>query len=346
MKKIIAIHDHRAEEGQWLKKETNYSWVNALTEDYKYEKLFFLRSDVDKKIIKNRLTYRLYMSDLEAMTKEAIAFRPDVIFLNICYFEKAIIFIEEVLKSLTPRIIIRIHHDFRYLVCLPYFLKFVNLGNVVIVPSETQSKFAQNYLNAQTHVYHLGFNVNAQVLARKFHGREIKYDLITATNHHPARNLIYTLKLHSLLKNFGFHTRNYYGESQEEFQNGLAQSKYFLLTSLTEASGSRVVLEAISAGAIPIVLKECKSAVELLDKLNIGYVIKTGIRYHLPEKVISNGYMLIFKGILPLIKILMNKNLQSEYYKFDREGFLREYDHNSEKRKLLNILYCEIDGAP
>lgn len=152
IKKIIGIHDHKNTESEWLKEETNYSWINVLKKESEYEKLFLLRSDADKKINKKGLTYRLYASDLDKMVNEAAAFEPDTVFLNICYFEKAAIFINELLKIASPRIIIRIHHDFRYLVCLPHFLNFVKFGDAVITPSSEQSLFSRSYLSPFTNI--------------------------------------------------------------------------------------------------------------------------------------------------------------------------------------------------
>ena len=78
------------------------------------------------------------------------------------------------------------------------------------------------------------------------------------------------------------------------------------MTSLTEASGSRVLLEAISSGCYPLVFEECNTAVQIIKEHNYGKIIKSNFRVKMPQKVVLIHPFDYFRILFFLIRIKRN----------------------------------------
>jgi glycosyltransferase involved in cell wall biosynthesis len=273
---------------------------------------------------------------------QVCAYNPDIIFLNMCYFAEAVKFLNELKKRLTAKIIIRIHHDVRYLLKLESTLEFMSFADKLVVPTVVQANFLRTKLSNKVLIEPVCFGVDTSLSNSALNGQPScdVFDLVTAANPHPARNYRETLLMHTILKMIGYKTLNLYQLDKHLVLENLRKSRFFLLTSLTEASGSRILLEAIDAGCIPIVLSECDSATELLNDLQFGQIIESNIIYKVPSKKTKYSYRMITRVLPELIKVLrLPKNELVKKSDLDIDKFVERYSEETEIETLNNAIF-------
>ena len=131
----------------------------------------------------------------------------------------------------------------------------------------------------------------------------------------------------------GFKSKNITGISRLELSHYLKRSKIFFLTSLTEASGSRILLEAINSGCMPVVFEECKTAVEVINEHKVGYKIKSKFKLKMPEKIVSYNFIDFLRIFIKLLFIRLNYKNKKIPYLFDKYLIKNEI---KELTKIIN----------
>tara|TARA_B100000927_G_C16206861_1_gene365919 strand:- start:132 stop:545 length:414 start_codon:yes stop_codon:yes gene_type:complete len=133
----------------------------------------------------------------------------------------------------------------------------------------------------------------------------------------------------------GYKCKNITGFSRIELSEYLKRSKIFFLTSLTEASGSRILLEAISCGCMPVVFEECSTAVEVINEHKFGLKIKSRFKLKMPEKIVNYNFLDFVRIFIKLLFIRLSfKNKKSPYI---LDKYLIKNEIN-ELTKLINSL--------
>lgn len=339
-KKIwLGLHDHANFSGKWLDNIQPYSWLRVfekaagdeiethaiLAEKYEtYEMSSSIRG----------VKYYFYNNDkrLIKMLDRITSINPDVLFLNICWYGEIVPSLKVLRKRLpSTRFLIRVHHDVHYLEKQAGFLEAIFLSDGAIVSTKKQKKrmIELGYLKE---VFILPFGVDKNEFSEKkaFNDRDI--DIVSFANSHPARNKKLIEKIYSRLNKKGFKAQNVIGLSREDLSRKLSSAKYMLLSSLTEASGSRILLEAISAGCTPIVFKECGTAVEVLNDHECGKIIESGLILKLPEKKVRKPISAEKKIEKQVVDILRDQP------KPCKKGIKSIYEFDNEVEELYEIL--------
>ncbi|WP_188750968.1 glycosyltransferase [Marinobacterium zhoushanense] len=336
--KWLGIHDHANYAAKWLDQETPYSWLRVFEKADCIERHAFLREgNLSHKMSGpiRGVNYRFFKEGFESWVEEIEKLSPDVILYNLCWYSDAIKPLVRLKASLPNSIhIIRVHHDVSYLSMQRGFKETVLECDVAIVPTENQAEELRNIgFSGDTHVLPFGINQNEfNIYKKEFKERRI--DIISATNTHPARNLPLLNKVYEKLTAKGINVKNVVGLPRTELSELLGDSKIFLLTSMTEASGSRIMLEAIAAGCYPIAFAECRTAKEVLDSHGFGTVINTEIKLKMPQKKVKVPFFAA-SNISNRIHTMLN-----ELKGFDGSQIRLsdDYFYDNEIEKLLNIL--------
>lgn len=338
-KRLLGIHDHANYAAKWLDTTTPYSWLRAFeildaTERYAFLRENNLTYSMDSKI--RGVNYSFFKEGIAEWVDEIIDVKPDVILYNICWYSEAVEPIKRLKKHLKGTThIIRVHHDVSYLSLQSGFNEVVCSCDVAIVATAHQAdKLEQIGFLGKIHVLPFGVDHNEFLVNRKpFKEREI--DVISATNTHPARNLPLLKKIYSRLAANGVKVRNVVGLSRQELAMSLGNSKIFFLTSMTEASGSRIMLEAIAAGCYPVAFSECKTAKEVLQQHEFGKLINSGITLKMPQKKVKVPFfsdVRISNQIRYILSSLESLNYVNDFQLLD------SFHYNKEVSSLVNIL--------
>ena len=342
---IAGIHDHSNWAGNWLDRENQYSWLHAFRSPLLEHctKKLYLAETYHSKIISggNNLNYVLYQPDrsLRSIAQQIINDNPSLLFLNICWYKDAyptLKYLREKLAS--THFCIRIHHDVDYLYSQSGFLETVELCDSIITPTRSQlreivklKKFSSTSCQP--------FGVDIEYFRKDSTNAIRDIDLISFTNSHPARN--YDLIRYSIkrLAKKGLKHENHTGLDRRSLSQKLSRSKYFLLSSMCEASGSRILLEALASGCIPIVLNECRTASEVLTLYNVGYKVTSSFRLKMPEKQVIKPLFSLRKTVGKIEHILM-----SEYNGPIRLHFQAEHSFSEEVAALTRFIRQIIDS--
>jgi hypothetical protein len=337
--KIAGVHDHANKAVRWIDEGDPYSWLRA------FEHLGSMGFDVHALLAVNthgnfasqtarKVNYRFYNEDRSFNSCKQILenIKPDIILLNLCWYghaEKAVISLRDSLPK--SRLIIRLYHDVRYLWNQPGFLSILKLCDIVIAPTRSQACYIKTQgILRPTHV--APFGINRHEIDNFTLQKDRMIDIISFVNSHPARNLDLVHKIYKKLECKGFNVQNQLNLSRKALVQVLNQSKFMLLSSLTEASGSRIMLEAIQAGCSPIAFKECETAVEVLEHHQCGSILETGIKLQMPQKKPIRPFRCAQRLAISIGDILAKAPRPST------DGILQQYDYTQEVKSIVNIM--------
>lgn len=313
---VMGIHDHAVGVQKWLDTSSSYTWLRALEELSADKKVAVLATrDPEGRHTDNKteVCYSFLHQDFSRWTDLIIAERPDKVLFNVCYYSK---WEEEItrLRQECPETLLlaRIHHDVRYLSQHDGFLSFVRSMDQVIVPSTKQKTFLAQTIGKPISVLPFSANIIPPRVLENSEAQRL--DLVSTANGHPARNYRVIKRLIKKLNSAGFRCENIQGVSRESFHEKLHRARYFLLPSLTEASGSRVLIESLKANCVPIVFEECLSAVEILQETGVThFVVASNLKLDFKTKKVSNKFMAhrrLFKQVYPIISSSASYNCQ------------------------------------
>lgn len=287
-KKYVGIHDHPDHAPRWVDAKTSYTWLRAFERTEGIQPVAYVREynyDYDVREAVNGVFYRFRRSGMQLWVDDIAKESPDVILHNVCFYSEGAPAIQR-LKERVPAAVhvIRIHHQVRYLAAQPGFREFLLACDVAIAPTPEQVLDVRR-LGFLGPIYSLPFGINVEPLkahALPFGERDIQ--LASASNAHPARNLEIVEAVYKELRLRGRRVENFQGLLPEAFSKALGRTKIFWQTALTEASGSRVLPEALAAGCFPVVFDECSSTREFIEIHKTGRGIRSGIYYDFPTK--------------------------------------------------------------
>jgi len=337
----VGIHDHANYAAKWLDAASPYSWLRAFeaSSDIALPYAFLKEKNISYEMNESvrGVSYKFFESEFSSWVSAIEALNPRIVFYNLCYYKKAL----EGVSKLTEKLkgckhIIRIHHDVNYLKEQEGFIDTVLCCDVAIVPTDKQKKSLETIgFEGSIHVLPFGIDFNEF----SFSGIDLEnksIDILSATNSHPARNQVLLNKIFNSLLEKGFNVENIYDRPRDELKEKLSNSKFFFLTSLTEASGSRIILEAIKSGCIPIVFEECDTASDLLRELNLGFQIKSDLVLKMPEKKVKKSFSAKKRIENQLISIMETKRDISKEPKVN--SLTNKFDYNYEVKKIKEIL--------
>lgn len=284
----IGIHDHGDSAPKWLDARSSYTWLRAFEQVSGIASVAYLREfnynvSVEEPI--RGVHYRFNRDGIDQWVSGIISENPNLILYNVCYYFDGRLAVERLRDALPNAVhVIRIHHQVTYLAAQRGFREFLNACDVAIAPTPGQVEDVRN-LGFSGPVHHLPFGVNLEAMgqaARDWSAREIQ--LASAANDHPARNLPLVQEVFESLRRRGRRVENFQGLTPKALAEKLGNTKIFWQTSLTEASGSRILPEAMAAGCYPVVFRECASTTELIERHGVGKALASGIQYRFETK--------------------------------------------------------------
>ncbi|MCL2715094.1 MAG: hypothetical protein FWD68_11050 [Alphaproteobacteria bacterium] len=285
----VGIHDHADGAPRWLDSSVSYTWLRAFERVSDIRAIAYLREhhycrDIDSPI--RGVYYRFRTSGIEQWVPDIVLERPDLILYNVCYYADGLGAVEKLREALPGAVhVVRIHHQVNYLAAQQGFREFVNACDVAIAPTSRQVQDVYN-LGFIGPVFYLPFGVNLEGMRQgRLDWATRGIDLSSAADGHPARNRLLVESVFENLRKRGRRVENFQGLTSKTLAGKLGNTKVFWQTSLTEASGSRILPEAMAAGCFPVVFQECSSTVELIEAHRTGTALTSGIRYDFATKV-------------------------------------------------------------
>lgn len=279
--KWVGIHDHANTAVRWVDRESSYTWLRAFEMFSEGQAVAYLREpnyDHDIEHAVENIRYRFRTKPISSWYGDVIREAPDLILYNLCYYSDAKRSVGAIAKALPNTThVIRIHHDVNYLKDQPGYVDCLMACDVAIAPTEKQVKTLRSIgFQGEIHVLPFGVDIN-RFQRSSIALAERNIDIACSTNQHPARNLPVVRGVLKKLQEKGLRAENLIGLKRDDLVERLGRTKFFWQTALTEASGSRILPEAIAAGCIPIVMKECQTTHDLISGLNIGYSLESRI---------------------------------------------------------------------
>jgi hypothetical protein len=268
--KILVMHDCPFPLSEWLDENFSMTWADALSQlshEYGWT-VIALGSTGPKKShssIKGVGIDFHPMDELWNQLFKQLRSKPDILLLNLMDYDSASVRIEEV-KKVSPKtkIVFRIHHEpFRLAYLQPGFINSLRHADLVISPMPIYNNFLHSLLDCNV--------VSIPFGAKNFHSRGrsspksgTTHVLSIAKNQNPGKNFEIAKKL-TALSNMKIRFTHQIDITKDEMTEKFETATHFFQPSLSEASGSRVLMEAFHHALIPIVFQ---------NSLSCAYVTK------------------------------------------------------------------------
>lgn len=271
--KILGIQYYSMSALKWLDKETSVSWLRAFENFEGHECYALLKEhNYTGKIeypIRGVKYYFVENINISSITKYIIEVSPDVILYNFCNYSE----LADILKSMQIRFpwclhIVRTHHECKRVLYKELVIKITENCDSMIVSNLYDKKYIKEINpNIPCEIIPFGVNINIQINSKVV--KDI--DVISSCGNNPVKRPLVLKEIFLQLDKQNFITKNLIGLHKTDYIKELQRGKIFLNTSVSEASGSRSLLEAIIAGCYPIITQECESALDICKDLGIPY---------------------------------------------------------------------------
>ena len=185
--------------------------------------------------------------------------KPDVLLLNLMDYDAAALRMEKV-KKISPKtkIVFRIHHEpFRLAYLQPGFIDSLRYADLVISPMTFYNNFLQSLLNCNIVSIPFGAK-NFRSSVRPNLKSTPNLVLSITKNENPGKNFEIAKKL-TQLSNTKIRFTHFIDISKDQMAQRFETATYFFQPSLSEASGSRVLMEAFKHDVVPIVFQSSLS---------------------------------------------------------------------------------------
>ena len=279
---ILAFHDCPFPLSEWSDPNFSMSWLEALSlleteDDWRVFALASAGKEASSAFIRG-VNLEFYPKEkLWAELFKKMKMQPDVLLLNIMDYNTAALRIKELSKMYpSTKIIFRIHHEpFRLAHQQSGFIESLMCSDLVISPLPMYNTFLKALLNCQVISIPFGAKKNPEKNTKEI-DKSPKIILSVTKHQNPGKNFELVKELHYLSDHET--TFNFYLDiSKEQLNQKFAESSHFLQPSLSEASGSRILMEAVQYGLVPICFEASLSA-EYVVKDCGGIVIPHEIR--------------------------------------------------------------------
>lgn len=288
----VGIQDYADSAPKWLDASVSFSWLRALeASSSSIECIAFVREinytrDMVTPI--RGVSYRFRKAQFPNWAAEIPAIAPALILYNLCEYNigaGAMQFLHYNLPNTTH--VIRLHHEVKFLMAHEGFRECVLEADIAIVPTESQVDDLRE-IGFHGEIRVIPFGVDRRIMERSrrpWGGRDI--DFVCANTAAPQKNAVLLQKVFTILISKGYRTENAGGLTPSGLAEKLGRSKIFFQPSMTEASGSRVLLEGIAAGCYPIALTESKTTSEVALQHG-GQSIESGISFDFSTRKVFN----------------------------------------------------------
>lgn len=284
--KLIGIQDFSLSAAKWLDPATSISWLRVWEKlSTEHEVHALVREHTTTHTMSapiQGVTYHFSEKDnfWNILIARLLTLDPDCIFYN-CFEYQKMADVIQVYKNQRPHClhIVRTHHQIQR--CFPLsILDQVNVADIWIVSTvEDVAWFKQ----AQTIplMFVVPFGVDGEYFKTDTLAKTL--DFVASASNNAVKQKPLLDQVFNLLKEKGYTTRNIVGVSKEVYRDVLQSAKIYITLTLSEASGSRSLLEAIFAGAYPAVFGSCSSTTAICEK--VGGLVLTGTAEEIAEQL-------------------------------------------------------------
>jgi hypothetical protein len=320
------MHDCPFPLSEWLDENFSMTWVDALSQlSHQHGwTVIALGSTGPKKSHSSIRGVEIDFHPKDELWNELLKqlkSKPDILLLNIMDYDSTYLSIREV-KKVSPKtkIVFRIHHEpFRLAYLQPGFINSLRHADLVISPMPVYNSFLYSLLDCN--VISVPFGAKNSMLEVRRPKSGTTHVLSITKNRNPGKNFEIAEKLTALSNTkikFTHHIDINKGEMTKNFEN----ATHFFQPSLSEASGSRVLMEAFHHALIPIVFQKSLSCAYVAKDCG-GIVVAHKIsRTYLDRRSISwkNGEANeIMQKIETLIDSWSDDTWQPPYFKEEFE---------------------------
>lgn len=202
--------------------------------------------------------------------------RPDIVLYNCCWYDKVPELLN-LMQILLPDCchILRTHHEVRRVLPPNLATQVCALTDGLIMSTQHDINYIHSLGIKHPKIYLCPFGVDVAYFGSiNNHSPQRDIDVSASCSANPIKNGPLLVKVFDTMKMRGFKVLNVVGETTDKYRETLQKSKVYFAPTLSEASGSRSLLEAIAAGAYPVCIDECLSTVDLVNHYN-GTVVSS-----------------------------------------------------------------------
>lgn len=334
----VGVQDYADIAPKWLDESVSFSWLRAFERANKRRmRIAYCREQNYTRDLVSPIRgvhYRFRKEQFPKWIDELIAASPDIILYNICEYNigaRAMASLAEALPGASH--VIRLHHEVRYLIAHTGFRECVLASDKAIVPTPRQVADLQS-IGFRGEISHIPFGIDRRPFenARVAWGRR-DIDFVCANTNNPQKNMNFLGAVFGILRDMGYTAINLSDLNTEGLAYHLGRSKIFFQPSMTEASGSRVLLEGIAAGCFPVALAESRTTAEVALEHG-GEVLESGTTYDFTTKTIVNADGSEEAIAQSLRRIIETLNAQSGH----NGQLIDTYSDGQEIKSLLDAL--------
>lgn len=277
---FIGIQDYPMPAAKWLDAATSVSWLKA------FEKLAANGHVCHAILQEHHVSYHMsapirgvyyHFFNKEINENEDVFsiihnLKPDVLMYNCCGYNKVLKLLSR-MQSILPacKHILRTHHEVKRVMPLELAARICMLADGIIVSTQHDIDYIQSLGITSPTLSLCPFGVDIAYFGETTAlSRDI--DVSASCSLNPVKNGPLLAKVFEIMKQRGKNVVNILGQSPEVYRNTLQRSKVYFAPTLSEASGSRSLLEAITAGAYPVCSAECESTMDLIKLYNGTFV--------------------------------------------------------------------------
>jgi hypothetical protein len=221
----------------------------------------------------------------------------------------------------------------------PEFLKCLLLTDIAIAPTKGQIETLRR-AGFRGVIEAIPFGVDTEIMSSyRMPYNQRSYDFVCANTSAAQKNIGLLRAVFELLTERGYKTRNFGGLTSVELARQLGQSKVFFQPSMTEASGSRVLLEAIAAGCHPVAAAESPTTAEVAIEQG-GHALETNVSYDFSSKTVSNPDGAHIRIAEQLVEIL--SQIDAGFIARQNTELASEYDVKTERDRLNSVLVSRV----
>jgi glycosyltransferase involved in cell wall biosynthesis len=336
----IGVQDFADTAIKWLDASVSFSWLRAFEDiSATIQPVAYLREQhytYNMVAPVRGVSYRFRKSGFPTWADDIVSHKPRVIIYNLCEYNVAAAALTRLRRQLPEtKHVLRLHHEARYLLCHTGFRECLLSADIAIAPTNDQIETLR-FAGFQGLLRAIPFGVNPGIMGTyQLPFDQRPYDFVCANTSVSQKNTGLLHAVFEILNQKGYKTKNFGGVTAVQLAQQLGQSKVFFQPSMTEASGSRVLLEAIAAGCHPVAVAESPTTSHVAVEHG-GHALVTGVTYDFKTKTIDNPDGAQNRIADQLVEIL--SQISASSVTRNATKLASEYDERTEREGLRSIL--------
>lgn len=289
MPTVLGVQDYKMNAAKWLDAGVSLSWLRAFEAMASADAAGSVRLhalvrephfETVMEVPVRGVHYRFYC-DRMAVARHVRDVDPDVIVYNFWEYDHAPDILA-VANAAAPAAlhVLRVHHELRAAMAPALLARVLQVVDAFIVPTRHDRAYLleQGCDPAATTISIIPFGVDVDFFADSLPSRDDRAQralhCVASCSANPVKNAPLMRAVFARLDDEGYKTRNLIGAKRAVYREVLRSARVYFAPSASEASGSRSLIEALAAGCLPVVARECASAVDVVARFG-GFTVQT-----------------------------------------------------------------------